>query len=362
MTVDLLIKILLASMLAFQAGYFFIIIKPFLHYKDPISKLNPQENSVNILVIMKNELHNINGLLKSISNIKSNIILIDDHSNKENLKEIQIKLKNYKNVNLLSSNAEKGKKHALVFGIEKLDEYILQTDADCRPVNASCWVKKMSTKLKKNDVVIGYGPFFKNTKFLNKLIRFEALWIASQYFGWSQKNLPYMAVGRNIAFKKSTYERFKGEIKGKDLISGDDDLFIQAISAKAKIDIAVNKETFVYSACPDSYIGFLKQKSRHITTAGHYKLIHKAALGIDHLVKIFFYPALILSTFIMQWEWILGFLFIKILLNYIIYLPCAKKLEERDIAMLVPFYEMVYGMHLIVLTIYSLFTNKKIWK
>jgi hypothetical protein len=49
----------------------------------------------------------------------------------------------------------------------------------------------------------GYEKIEKS--FLNKLIRFETLLTAIQYFSWAKAGLPYMGVGRNLAYKKRVF-------------------------------------------------------------------------------------------------------------------------------------------------------------
>lgn len=364
MIISNVIILFLICLLALQVVYFIAIVIPFLQHKDSFNHDNPQINPINILIIMKNELHNIHGLLNSLFqqiNVPYEVFLVDDHSTEEQIHEIVKLIPNSTPIKIINSKGSPGKKQALRHSILLLDENIIVIDADCRP-NSKLWAKNMSDLLINHDVIIGYGPFFRTNGFLNKLIRFDTMWIASQYFGWSQKNLPYMAVGRNMAFKKSIFEKYKDEFKGNHLISGDDDMFIQAISSKAKTGISTSKNTFVYSACADTYSAYLKQKSRHISTSAHYKWIHKIALFSDHFVKILFYPTLLISAFFIDPLWTILLLTLKVIISYTINFACSMKLDEKDLIYISPLLEFVYGIHLIILALYSLFSNKKVWK
>jgi len=52
-------------------------------------------------------------------------------------------------------------------------------------------------------IVLGYGAYEKiSGSFLNKIIRFETMLTAVQYFSWAKIGCPYMGVGRNLAYKK----------------------------------------------------------------------------------------------------------------------------------------------------------------
>jgi hypothetical protein len=51
-----------------------------------------------------------------------------------------------------------------------------------------------------------YGGYEKIEKsFLNKLIRFETLLTAIQYFSWAKAGLPYMGVEEKFSFKKEEF-------------------------------------------------------------------------------------------------------------------------------------------------------------
>ncbi|HBK82800.1 MAG TPA: glycosyl transferase family 2, partial [Flavobacterium sp.] len=62
--------------------------------------------------------------------------------------------------------------------------------------------------------------------FLNKIIRFETVLTAIQYFSWAKVGKPYMGVGRNLAYKKSVFFDNRGFMNHMKIKSGDDDLFI----------------------------------------------------------------------------------------------------------------------------------------
>jgi len=55
-------------------------------------------------------------------------------------------------------------------------------------------------------------------------------------------------------------------------------------------------------------------------------------------------------------------LIIKIFLSYYTLFPIANALDEKDLILFLPLWEFVYGIHLIVLTFYSLVAKKQVWK
>src|SRR5690606_31531776 len=88
------------------------------------------------------------------------------------------------------------KKYALTLGIKAAKyEYLVFTDGDCYP-NSKNWITEMTSQFtQQKTIVLGYGAYTKvKNSLLNKIIRFETLLTATQYFGWAKVGKPYMAV------------------------------------------------------------------------------------------------------------------------------------------------------------------------
>ena len=104
-----------------------------------------------------------------------------------------------------------GKKFALTLGIKAAKhEYLLLTDADCKPTSKN-WLSKMAANFSDvKQIVLGYGAYKKEKELLNTMIRFDAFHIAFQYFSFALAGETYMGVGRNLAYKKSVFFNNKG--------------------------------------------------------------------------------------------------------------------------------------------------------
>ena len=128
----------------------------------------------------------------------------------------------------VDEKSSKGKKAALALGIESSKfEHLLLTDADCKP-NSNQWISEMSSQFsEKKSIILGYGVYLKIKKsFLNKIIRFETLFTAIQYFSYAKSGIAYMGVGRNIAYEKREFLKADGFNNHLNVSSGDDDLFV----------------------------------------------------------------------------------------------------------------------------------------
>ena len=234
------------------------------------------------------------------------------------------------------------KKYALTLGIKTAkNEQLLFIDADCKPVSKH-WITEMTAQFSsKKTIILGYGKY-ENTKFsfVNLAIRFETLLTAIQYFSYAKLNSPYMAVGRNLAYKKSEFFKTNGFIKHLHIKSGDDDLFIRDAATSINTTICTSAESFTTSIAPKTLNDWFRQKRRHVSTASHYKLKHQFFLGLFFLSKILFLSLTIPMLFIYPIENILPIIFSYYLFQFVIIGLSAKKLQEKQLIYFLPFLEL----------------------
>lgn len=345
----------------------------FLSYPNvkPKKKNKSTENlKIDFIIAVKNEVANLESLVDALQQqdifTESNsvrIIIVNDHSQDGTFESLKKLEKRYPHlvVNLQLPEGLYGKKEAIKLGIKHASDYVLMLDADCRPATSS-WASIMMQNLTESEIVLGYGPFFKESGLLNRLIRFDCMWIATQYFGWSQKGKPYMGVGRNMAVKTSVYKSLLPLVKGTNLISGDDDLLLQAASGRFQVKTSTDCRSFVYSSAEDSYGSYLRQKTRQITTSYHYKFYHQLCLGLDSAVKILWPILLVLVWILMPLSasifLSMGFVMIQFITHY----KAVRTLHEKDLYLFIPLLVLLYGMHLSILALNSLTSRDKIWK
>ena len=168
--------------------------------------------AVSVLICAKNEAENLRSFLPLIINQdypSFEIVLINDASHDNTLgvmEQFASQHENIKIVNVKNNEAFWGnKKYALTLGIKaSKNEFLLFTDADCKPVSKH-WIRNMSSHFSHGkQLVLGYSGYSKiKNSLLNKLIRFETLVTAMQYFSFAKLGIPYMGVGRNLAYAKN---------------------------------------------------------------------------------------------------------------------------------------------------------------
>jgi len=205
-----------------------------------------------------------------------------------------------------------GKKLAQTIGIKAAkNDILIFTDADCYALSNK-WVERIQQNFSpETEVVVGFGGYIKNDTFLNKLIRYDAVFIAMQYFSFALAGHPYMGVGRNLAYRKSTFFNNKGFASHFNIESGDDDLFINQVADKKNTRIEISIDSQTRSIPKTTFNKWLKQKSRHNSTFRYYKSLHKTLLAIEIISRFFFYFMFLFLLFYCNCLWYcISFIFI----------------------------------------------------
>ena len=174
-----------------------------------------------------------------------------------------------------------GKKDALAFGIENAHhEHLLLTDADCQ-ANSPQWLSLMTRPLRDGkDVVLGVGRYaYNGWQLIDRFQRFEAFYVAIKYLGFARAGLPYMGVGRNLAYRKDFFLRAGGFELHADLPGGDDDLLISNNARSAKTACVTAPRGRTTSRLSGGWSIFLRQRRRHQSVGFRYRPVHQVLLG-----------------------------------------------------------------------------------
>jgi len=258
-----------------------------------------------------------------------------------------------------------GKKLALTVGIKAAGhEWLLLTDADCRP-ESDQWISIMQRNFTTHtSIVLGYGGYKHAPSLLNNYIRFDTFFVAIQYFGFALAGIPYMGVGRNLAYRKSVFFKNKGFASHLNILSGDDDLFIGEVARKGNTRVEFSVPGIVRARAKTTLTEWAKQKRRHLTTGWHYKSRIKWLLGLELTSRIFFY--LIFLVLLCSRHFVLPAVIIfltRTLIMGIIFKSAMKRLKENNLLLPSLLYDALGPVINFILTLYNFFsTAKPTWK
>ena len=172
---------------------------------------------VSIIICARNEAENLQNFLPSILEQDYpdfEVIVVNDCSDDNSYIILGEFLAKYPHLRISTVHKDPkfthNKKFAQFIGIKAAkNEILLFTDADCRP-ESDKWLETMISHFdEKISFVLGYGGFNNEKGLLNKYIRYDSFTIALQYLGMAIRMIPYMGVGRNLAYRRSVFSAIR---------------------------------------------------------------------------------------------------------------------------------------------------------
>lgn len=266
---------------------------------------NTEQPPVSVIICARNEEENLRNFLPKILEQKYpnfEVILVNDGSEDNTDIVLNSFAQKYSNLYITNIPADTNiisrKKLAITVGIKAAkNELLLFTDADCYPVSED-WISTMVQNMDTNtEFVIGFGDYIKKRSFVNRLIAYDTLFIAMQYFGFAYAGKPYMGVGRNLMYRRSTFYQNKGFAGHLHIASGDDDLLINKVGNSVNTAIACSAQSKTMSVPEKNFAKWCLQKKRHLKASALYSASSRRSIGVEVLSRILFYLSLIPVVF-----------------------------------------------------------------
>ena len=250
------------------------------------------------------------------------------------------------------------KKLALTIGIKAAHhDYLLLTDADCRP-ESKHWIREMMKGFsnEQTELVLGFSPYFEKKGLLNHIIGYDTLFNGLQYMGMARAGKPYMGVGRNLAYKRETFFSvggFKGLLGNR---AGDDDLFVNRIANAANTVVVNNPNSIVWSVPKTTWREWFHQKRRHLSVSPQYRTRSKIQVTLEPLSRGIFYSCVLASAIVGSIELIsiaLALFLLRLLVQLIIINISARRLNMRRYGLGL----IAYDIFLPLITLYIMLTQ-----
>lgn len=361
----------LPNILLWLTAFFFLIQLAYLllvFVRIAIKGKREQESHelkpVSVIICARNEEQNITDYLPKILSQdypRFQVVLINDRSWDETwdvMEAFARKDERIKLVNIPDSGKDNfAKKFALTVGIKaaKYDQLVF-IDADCYPVSNQ-WLKEMASKFSTNKtVVLGAGSFEKGKGVGNKIMRYDACQIAVQYLSFAKAGVPYMGVGRNLAYKNELYDSVRGFKSHYHVASGDDDLFVNEVANKQNTNICFSPESITMSKPKATFRDWRVQKRRHMTTGAYYKGMHKFLLALYPISYLMMLLVGIVAAVIHPFWYIpLGMIVLRWVLLYLVSWRVFKTMQSKDAFWWIPVFELI----MLYLNPYLVLTNKR---
>ncbi len=355
---------------ALQVAYAMVFFIRVVLWKAPSTA---QRNlGVSVVICARNEERNLRTLIPVL--MEQNypdfeVVVVDDSSFDGTLDTLQTHAVNFKRLRIVRLDEDKqrmtGKKFALTVGIKAAQkDIVLLTDADCVPASND-WIAHMVDPLadERIDVVLGVSPYRRMTGLLNRIIRFDAAHIAVNYLSFSLAGIPYMGVGRNLAYRRSVFFKNGGFKSHLHLASGDDDLFVAEVARKSNTAIVALPEAQTLSHPKASWSAWMHQKRRHFTTAPFYRLQIKLLLALWPLSFYLMWLSVI-ALMIVHNEFLIagGLLVLRYSVHLVTFIVAFKKTGHSDLIAGAPLWELFVWIINPALWIWNLLAAPRTWK
>lgn len=320
---------------------------------------------VSVIVCAKNEEKNLRDYLQALLSQdypEYEVIVVNDGSVDDTRTYLEYWQKRYKNLKLTfvpeGAKVTSTKKLAITLGAKAAQyDYLLLTDADCRP-ESTHWIREMMSGFEKSpitnhqsQIVLGFGAYFVKPGLLNRMIQFDTLFTGLQYLGMAVVGRPYMGVGRNLAYSKQLFFAHGGFYGLLDNKAGDDDLFVNREATEDNTSVVCTRESLTWSVPKTSLKDWLHQKRRHLSVAPKYKPSTKFRLCMEPLTRGLLYTALIVLIVICCQQSVIssqlplliavGAMLVRWIWQCVLLNIAAQRWGTRKTFLLIPLWEIV---------------------
>ena len=358
---------LFISLNIIQIGYWALFVLVQSRHAAPVNAAPP---GISVIICAHDEEKNLRALIPLLLNQDHpnfEIIVVEDRSNDGTFDFLLAETSKYPNLKMVQVRSKPdylpGKKYALTLGIKAAaHDLVLLTEPDCRPAGNS-WVTAMAENFNsQTDITLGSATFSSNKTLLNIFLRFENILTTINYFTWAKIGLPYMGIGRNLAYRKQLFLDNKGFNKHLASLTGDDRLFVNQHASGSNTTVAEDPRTVIYSQSVKTLKGFISQKKEAISSAKQFRVKHQLILIPFYLTSAIWLPVITLTlAFAFSW-WILLVLFVRWMLIIFTFARFSKTYQVPYPLGWVPIQDIFYNIMALVLMPAGLFTSKRVWK
>ena len=314
---------------------------------------NNNLNKFSIIIAARNEEKNLPQLLENLvdQNYPQDhyeIIVADDRSTDRTSLIVKEYIQKFPNLKLIRIKEETenlvGKKNALNNAIKKSEYEILAfTDADCLPTKN--WLSEINKHFDdKTDFVTGYSPLISKEKKINLLKNLERSSHFAVVAGSLGLNWKITCSARNMAYRKSIYDKMNGFSGIGNLRSGDDDLMLQKMAKQIrKANFMFSRDSIIPSFDKDNF-----QEMSHLETRRASKWFHYTiSVKIMTLFFLIYYLAYSFSFFSFVFSFLdlnifLLILLLKIIPEFLLLFIFLIKVKRIKMILVFPILEIVY--------------------
>lgn len=368
----LIVFCIAAGALLIQLLYFFLVFFRVWLFKHREPDHLDGATPVSVIIPARNEAENLKELIPLLyeqDHPDFEVVVVNDRSwdnTKEVLKALVVQFPDLHVIHIEEHkfNQFSGKKFAITLGIKGAKEdVVVLTDADCRPAEKS-WLRHISGGFTREArMVLGYSPEKGGKGIVGVLSKWDSAYTGMQYMGYAIAGLPYMGVGRNLAYDTELFYETSGFKSHYSLPSGDDDLFVNEAAQISRPIVVFHKDSHVHTKASESLKTWWIRKRRHLTTSTRYRVIHKLLLITYPVTMLLWLAGSLFLTLNSETLWLGVILFgVRLLLQLTVFTGVFYKLKSGYIGLAAPLLEPLYVGALFLIHLANRLKPNKAWK
>jgi len=258
-----------------------------------------------------------------------------------------------------------GKKFAATVGVKAAQhEWLLFTEAGCRPESAQ-WIASMSRGFDDDkSIVLGYGSYLANKGLSSKWIRYDTCFVALQYFGFAKIGKAYMGMGNNLAYRKSLFFAHNGFAEHAHVFSGDDGLLVNAAATRQNVAVVYTKDAHMRTTANKTFKEWLWQKRKHVVAGKYFKKGQGFWLSLEPFSRVLMWASFGALMFLYPfWQYILMVFLLRMILFMSVIGVTTKRLNEPGILPHAVFFDLAMPfVYFYVFLLNRIFSKHNKWK
>lgn len=182
------------------------------------------------------------------------------------------------------------RKLALTIGIKGAShDWVLFTEADCTPASNQ-WLRLMARNFTPTtQIVVGFSGHARATGWWRRKAALTSLIASLRFLSAAQARFPYMATGRNMAYRRELFFRQKGFSAYLNLRRGEDDLFINGVMTRQNTRVETDEKAAMLIDPPADRYSWLEERIARISTARRLRGSHRYVWGFETATRYLFY-------------------------------------------------------------------------
>jgi cellulose synthase/poly-beta-1,6-N-acetylglucosamine synthase-like glycosyltransferase len=359
------------------AGYFILIAFFYIGLLAIIYRTKKSEtivkssvlNDFSIVIAARNEEHNIDKCLASITNqnfdqTKFEIIVINDHSTDNTLAivnqfKIQHSAFNISIIDLANFENINNKKQAITKGInDAIFDYIILTDADC--VRGNLWLQSINDFINISSSKLVYAPVeFKANNIFEKLQALEFVGLVGVGAAAMELKNPNMCSAANLIFEKQVFFEVNGYTDNDHIMTGDDEFLMHKIFKRYpnQVKFLFDKNAIVETGANGTLAQLTEQRKRWVSKSTKYENRYITLI----LVMAYFYNLSMAINVFINCQLAFNQLLFKIFIEGLFLFTMLKFYNKKWLILLLPLAEIFHVIYVIIIGIWANFAPYK-WK